>query len=99
MNKHTPGPWSWVLTNQGLHLKSDVQSGYFATLEGACKAAMHFEPEGEANAQLIASAPDLLNAATQALSDLEWIESQDEKTNLQASILLLRAAIDKAEAS
>lgn len=39
---------------------------------------------------------ELLRAAKDALSDLSWAEKTVPGTNFQASIILLRAAIDKA---
>ena len=50
-----------------------------------------------ANIRLCDAAPDLLSAAEQSLSDMEWIQSTGPRgTNLQSSILLLRSAIAKA---
>jgi len=59
MSKHTPGPWKMVRVGETLTIKGAVP-GYFAEIRGACEAA--HGATGEANAHLIAAAPDLLAA-------------------------------------
>ena len=65
MVRHTPGPWSVVLVG-ALKIKADSTPGYFATIEGACAGA--HGAEGEANARLIAAAPELLAALESLVS-------------------------------
>ena len=73
MNKHTPGPWR--ITNNGDAIVSDdggtliVETGqaYWQNLEAASAGAGHeiakrHLPEVQANASLIAAAPELLEA-------------------------------------
>jgi hypothetical protein len=51
-------------------------------------------PEDEASADLIAAAPDLLEAAARALEDLEFLSG--ETADDQPTVQMLRAAIAKA---
>jgi hypothetical protein len=69
--KHTPGPWRLehgiVSAPHGLFITRDVQDGerYVARMDGSTHAAL----ETKANARLIASAPELLDAAIKLLDD------------------------------
>ena len=81
MNQHTEGPW-FVDGNSIAH-----QSGDIATLDGV----RPYEEE-EANARLIAAAPELLEACRDAAIRLEVGNSTDNPTYRQ-----LEAAIAKAE--
>ena len=62
MSGHTPGPWVWV---EPLHV---LNSAHGKILDHAAYEGMWFarysRAEDEANARLIAAAPDLLNALT-----------------------------------
>lgn len=71
VSAHTPGPWKVSNVGGVRTIKSAIQAGYFAEVRGACKGA--HGAEGDANAALIASAPELLEAlramvAAQALT-------------------------------
>ena len=56
--RHTPGPWDWTAFNHGLcTVTHDKGSGIENDCELIAQGYM-----GEANARLIAAAPDLLNA-------------------------------------
>ncbi|WP_292085368.1 MULTISPECIES: hypothetical protein [unclassified Brevundimonas] len=99
--KHTSGPWEVVRTNERGRQAPDgetlwvyagngngwVGDSYFSVLIGSEKGA-------EANARLIAAAPELLEAANAALGALtgnmdgDWIG--------QDPVALLRAAIRRA---
>lgn len=95
--QHTPGPWniSQVVTQStGLrvfHLDSDTGGpiGYFDSLD---------DPDGddEANAVLIAAAPDLLDACSQILS-----LNPDDYSNQEGYVRIVRrlatTAIKKAQ--
>lgn len=60
---HTPGPWVWAKNHRGLYaLDSDVLA--YADYEGMW---VPFGSTGEANARLIAAAPDLLEALKDCL--------------------------------
>ena len=83
--KHTPGPWH-VEDGQSIYAKD----GACVRLIAKCHAG-HRE-ERDANARLIAAAPDLLYAANWALERLEEIHGESNPVVAQ-----LRAAIDKAE--
>lgn len=60
MSGHTPGPW-----HVGPHYKSDVESQHGRI----CDCGITRGPNGEANARLIAAAPDLLEALKEMV---EW---------------------------
>lgn len=86
--KHTPGPWTvkrsarngfpWVVCDNGLQ-PSDIMLGV---------------PEVEANARLIAAAPDLLAALRSVLTLVDGGFKVGPKTHVVEDI---RAAIAKAE--
>ena len=70
MSKHTPGPWVWI----------DNPSGPWPTLIGPAGdswIAMSSDPNS-ANARLIAAAPDLLDAVSNCLHDLEDVMPEYE---------------------
>lgn len=87
---HTPAPWNVKEGSSCYHVIS--KDGNFHT---GCICFGDADPKGNAN--LVAAAPDLLNAADQALSDLQWLRKKmGKKANFQGSIKLLRFAIRKA---
>lgn len=77
-NKHTPGPWEYVpeqLDPSGSRVAGRgpvVKVEQFAVAK-VCRTAYRRgrEPEGEANARLIAAAPDLLANLKATLQQLE----------------------------
>lgn len=79
---HTPAPWNvnWQR----------------ATINGVTKywilEANDFK-ESEANAKLIAAAPELLDALKEII---EYLDCGDDQRNLDAAVELGRAAIEKA---
>lgn len=82
MSKHTPGPWKCSLTSHHY---------YDYRLDGP-NAQLKFDKEqGYANAKLIASAPELLEACQFVLQ--EWNEPEAVPEALDR----LRKAIAKAE--
>ena len=88
--KHTPGPWRVV--NKPRLSSLEVYAGDTAICElwrRADRAAEH------ATAQLIAAAPDLLNACWQALTHIESDECTHGRPFAAGNVL--RAAIAKAE--
>jgi len=96
--KYTPGPWTlWVNSGRwGLNasdgwpvLKCDSREGYLSE-------------ENKANACLIAAAPELLDAANNALNEITnamecFCDDEVEFTDLKLAANLLREAITKAE--
>lgn len=99
MSKRTPGPW--VTFNYGGNTGDGEFEGLGVCQQGKSVAVMMGDPNGyvcdcppskyqEANARLIAAAPDLLEALEVIAADSRWISG--EPTLLQA-----RAAIAKAK--
>lgn len=80
---HTPGPWVVVQHPDGWTIQNR------ATGAGACVASQYGD-SNEANARLIAAAPDLLAALKDAVN---WLDDFDDNETLTAA----RAAILKAE--
>lgn len=76
MSKHTPGPWKVVPrhsnTNFGYEIRAE-RTPIAALLEANKPDALTFviNRETESNARLIASAPELLEIAKEALLNLE----------------------------
>jgi hypothetical protein len=93
MSEHTPGPWTaFALPDR----------------DGFCTHQIHWSPDGEcvtdgvygeANALLIAAAPDLLSALRTLLAESEdWAEVLNgERPSLLDAIDAARSAIAKAE--
>ena len=82
---HTPGPWRTVD-------KTRIEAegfGLIAALRG--ESSPHYDTELDANAHLIAAAPDLLEAAEAIESALDGVVCDYEP-----QIMALRAAIAKA---
>ena len=69
MSKHTPGPWSFNTSPNCWSVLQVGSSGRWIVAGGTAWAIPGRQSEAEANARLIAAAPDLL----EALEDLrEW---------------------------
>lgn len=61
MSKHTPGPWAATYKHLG-DAPFVVESGQPGEPNGGCYMAECYGPDAEANARLIAAAPELLEA-------------------------------------
>lgn len=82
MSKYTPGPW-----------KAFPSGIYGTNRDGVCVCTRHKQAgdEWNANARLIAAAPDLLEACMAAMSD-----DCDRQACEETTVELIRAAITKA---
>lgn len=89
--KGTPGPWA--VNEDGWKVESDKEHGWVNDGWIICKLE---GPDAKTNARLIASAPDLLNAAQTALSVFEVEYITDGREDLIQFMELIRAAIAKA---
>lgn len=93
--KHTPGPWT--IEGEGIIRSPFGFVGEVAGLDGE----EEIEEESAANASLISSAPELLEALREALEWLESAQADEPKDyhneHLDAAISKARAAIAKAE--
>ena len=89
MSTHTPAPW-YVLA-EGI---TDAAIGYRAIIDSDGYTVCNCSPMGEANARLIAAAPDLLNALDGLL---DYLREYDADYPEAAPIFgKARAAIAKA---
>jgi len=107
----TPGPWQVIGTaifqnHTPVACLTDDQLSRIASVETRAKfdptdllAPGSLDPEAEANARLIASAPDLLHALRLALGQLEGCKplSGVHASSLRADLQIVRAAIARAE--
>ena len=97
---HTPGPW--VAEGRGANLTVVFAGSTPGSRPGVCAVADGTEKEREANARLIAAAPELLAALAAIVSRLEWNgyrEGWDVRCDLPSgTVLAARAAIAKATA-
>lgn len=91
--KHTPGPWKWVeLEFCGKYHELQDQFGVVICDDGS--ASGEYSPEIDvngANARLIASAPELLEALEEVV---QWLELGDHEGQMHSKA---RAAIAKAK--
>jgi hypothetical protein len=71
MSKHTPGPW-FVTGNMTLYVEARIGGGLVQEVAavGPTEADSGYGPQQRANADLIAAAPDLLEALTQCRAEL-----------------------------
>ena len=94
MSKHTPGPWSYI-GNGDVVAKSNK---YCGGEKDIASVFLTVNDEDEANARLIAAAPDLLEALKACADWLDWLVTphDDPKGAHAAHIKQARAAIAKA---
>lgn len=97
---HTPGPWSyrWETEARDWAIVTDANGSIVANVNtetgpDASSAPATRQMPAEANARLIAAAPDLLEALT---SSLELLEHHYPKPARNGQIARARAAIAKA---
>ena len=95
MNKHTPGPWYPHYAKADHCLSSSVwgqePGNQVAVIGGKSLEAMN------ANARLIAAAPELLAALNAASEWLNDMGCEHEEPDLTCVVCLVNAAINKAE--
>jgi len=98
MGKHTPGPWTFTKARTIIHISNGVRP----IAEVPCRADKRtVYPEAEANARLIAAAPEML----EALKAFAEMPTSDESPgthpdhDMDELIFAARAAIAKAEGS
>jgi hypothetical protein len=90
VSKHTPGPWKKVMDEPyDLRIKAGDRGICEVWLDDA--PVPDYNEEQQANASLIAAAPDLLTAAKRIEPAVMGQESYFD------AIMALQAAIDKAE--
>ena len=90
MTTYTPGPWSVI--DDGIHAHVFIGAGAFPYGETIA------EEVTQANARLIAAAPELLAALTAAHAALDSIyETEGLLTEERAALARIEAAIAKAE--
>jgi hypothetical protein len=88
--RHTPGAW-YVSGNYVQSVKRDTD-GYICEPEGLTKE------EAQANAALIAAAPELLEALKLAEELLSgWMEEHGVNADKDANVEIIRQTISKAE--
>jgi hypothetical protein len=98
MTKHTPGPWKSI---EGADIVRTENGEYISKIGGGTDA------ECEANARLIAAAPDLLSAATKLLAVFDDISKNNkgwlgklvlqDYAQLNEALIEVPAAIAKAK--
>lgn len=103
MSGHTKGPWIILRAGNGYPYQIHAPNGdHVKDVTRWASISVPSLPEGEANARLIAAAPDLLEAAKKGLEVAEsWIHDQLDGTSLLDSALEelepVRAVIQSAE--
>lgn len=87
MNKHTPGPWNRIKGDRNVYSAAGTVCKTPAILGGGSAAT-----NWEANARLIAAAPDLLEALEALLDYAEsgWDHFPDVSVNARAAIARAR---------
>lgn len=91
--KHDPGPWTASFSFHGM--KPGIGDVWQIDCEdhAVCTTRFCYAPNTEANARLIAAAPELLHALMSAVAALEMA---DQTVDARGAQLIARAAIAKA---
>jgi hypothetical protein len=99
-NKHTPGPWKieppennnlyWRIRGSQLGTRFKIANVLYAA------ETPHERNQSEANARLIASVPDMLEALEEAETDLACYDGDSQWPAKNATLKRIRAAIAKA---
>lgn len=98
MTKHTPGPWTGEYNRNAqvdgdMHVIRGIDKSLVAFASGWATDAKH---ETNANARLIAAAPELLDAGKKVLELRDEMNEYDRVLFIDKAIQMLRAAIAKA---
>lgn len=94
MSAHTPGPWKAHKTNQARSGLPEFEIHWSDI--GECVAEI---VHGEANASLIAAAPDLLAALIgldEAFCSINEFSTKEERHDARLKLIAARAAVVKA---
>ncbi len=91
MSKHTPGPWRIIEIRGRAVILEPEQDGHVCKIS---EWADEYAEEQEANARLIAAAPELLEALENLVSLCE--AGLNKEYNIEAELSEPRAAIAKA---
>ena len=96
--KHTPGPWHAILTRAGFY----IQAEYHVIVDTADQNGWYGTIDSEANARLIAAAPELLGALEYMLSGWRYIQQDPKHREIygvgwERAQRLAEAAIAKAK--
>ena len=73
VSKHTPGPWQVGARKKHRVCIDSPAGNWWDFARVVVSVSGHYNAEGEANAQLIAAAPDLLEALSKTRA--QWINS------------------------
>lgn len=100
MMQYTKGPWTLDESMRGDDYTAINGEGWdeLATVVTRMKMDVYDNPEGVANARLIAAAPELLEALEIARDHLEVCNYEGEEDDLLAKINALLARIEEAKA-
>src|SRR5688572_1364679 len=95
--KYTPGPWVLHIDKHGGNWRYEIRTKLPHNPAGGAGKHIatinsYLEAKGEANAQLIAAAPELLAACAEVLDSID-----NENFTLEECASLLKWAIAKAE--
>ncbi len=96
--KHTPGPW-FVTGSMTKYIEARIPSGLIQEVAacGPTEADGGYGPQQQANAKLIAAAPDLLDALIKLHESLESLNNSGDAGQMVADdVETARAAIAKA---
>lgn len=96
--RHTPGPWSFIASPNCWSVLQVGSSGRWVIAGGTAWAIPGRQSEAEANARLIAAAPDMLDALISCFTYLSFIPESAAGGDDDAVMLAkrARAAIAKA---
>ena len=87
MSKHTPGPWKLIVSSE--QQRRIIQAGKHALM---CDEMYYpWCPENDADWQLIAASPDLLNALRRAVDALDALTDRVDRTGFSEADEFLRA--------
>jgi len=87
--KHTPGPWK-VISGAIVHSSDSAPVAEMNRTEEASKAGI-YPVERDANAHLIAAAPELLKACKRLLAGYSLIDEQREEAKEYARQIIAKA--------
>ena len=94
MSRHTPGPWS-------VGDKRGVWVGPVVTAEDGKRGVAFVCGESDANARLLAAAPELLAALKVAADAIDYaqaqVDSENDRHNLLVRLVQVQRVIAKAE--